>query len=51
MAALTAAAQSASAATPAPGGSVPVPEGSTSLHYAPMPDDLEIPTFLRRQMD
>jgi len=43
--------QSAVAATPAPGGSVPVPEGSTSLHYAPMPDDLEIPTFLRRQMD
>jgi len=44
--------QSAAAATPAAtGGSVPVPEGSTSLHYAPMPDDLEIPTFLRRQMD
>jgi cell division protein FtsZ len=44
--------QSAAATTPAaPGGSVPVPEGSTSLHYAPMPDDLEIPTFLRRQMD
>jgi cell division protein FtsZ len=32
-------------------GSIPVPEGSSSLHYAPMPDDLEIPTFLRRQMD
>jgi cell division protein FtsZ len=43
--------QSAAAAAPAPGGSVPVPEGSTSLHYAPLPDDLEIPTFLRRQMD
>jgi len=41
----------AAGATAAPGSSVPVPEGSTSLHYAPMPDDLEIPTFLRRQMD
>jgi cell division protein FtsZ len=41
----------AASAAPAPGGSVQVPEGSSSLHYAPMPDDLEIPTFLRRQMD
>src|SRR5262249_25782745 len=32
-------------------GAVPVPEASTTLHYAPLPDDLEIPTFLRRQMD
>ena len=32
-------------------GGVPVPEASTTLHYAPLPDDLEIPTFLRRQMD
>jgi cell division protein FtsZ len=31
--------------------SVPTPEASTTLHYAPLPDDLEIPTFLRRQMD
>ncbi len=23
----------------------------TTLHYAPLPDDLEIPTFLRRQLD
>jgi cell division protein FtsZ len=30
---------------------VPVTETSTTLHYAPLPDDLEIPTFLRRQMD
>jgi cell division protein FtsZ len=43
--------QAAAVAAPLPGGSVPVPEGSTSLHYAPLPDDLEIPTFLRRQMD
>jgi len=42
---------SAAATAQAPGGSIPVPEGSTSLHYAPLPDDLEIPTFLRRQMD
>ena len=43
--------QNAAATAPLPGGAVPVPEGSTSLHYAPLPDDLEIPTFLRRQMD
>jgi len=43
--------QAAVQAAAGSGNSVPVPEGSSSLHYAPMPDDLEIPTFLRRQMD
>ena len=42
--------RSPSASAQAQGG-VPVPEASTTLHYAPLPDDLEIPTFLRRQMD
>jgi len=26
-------------------------DGSTTLHYASLPEDLEIPTFLRKQMD
>jgi cell division protein FtsZ len=42
--------RSPSATAQAQGG-VQVPEASTTLHYAPLPDDLEIPTFLRRQMD
>jgi cell division protein FtsZ len=42
--------RSPSASAQAQGG-VQVPEASTTLHYAPLPDDLEIPTFLRRQMD
>jgi cell division protein FtsZ len=42
--------RSPSASAQAQGG-VQVPETSTTLHYAPLPDDLEIPTFLRRQMD
>jgi cell division protein FtsZ len=29
----------------------PAAEGSTTLHYAALPEDLEIPTFLRKQMD
>jgi cell division protein FtsZ len=27
------------------------PDSGTTLHYAPLPDDLEVPTFLRRQLD
>jgi cell division protein FtsZ len=35
-----------------PAQAVPVPtDGGTTLHYAPLPDDLEVPTFLRRQLD
>jgi cell division protein FtsZ len=26
-------------------------DGGTTLHYQPLPDDLEVPTFLRRQLD
>ena len=43
--------QAAVQAAAGSGQSVAVPESSSTLHYAPMPDDLEIPTFLRRQMD
>jgi cell division protein FtsZ len=30
---------------------MPSADGSTTLHYAALPEDLEIPTFLRKQMD
>ena len=37
--------------SPSHPASRPVADGSTTLHYAAMPEDLEIPTFLRKQMD